>query len=57
MRIVLITFLISTVASVVLWQFGLGAVIWPAHPFLATIGIAATCGIAVQLVLERERLG
>jgi hypothetical protein len=53
MRTVLITFLVSTVASVVLWQFGLAHRIWPVHPFLATLGIAVGCGIVVQLVLSQ----
>lgn len=54
MRIVLKTFLVSTVASLALWEFGLAYAIWPTHPFLATLGIAAACGIAVQLHLSRK---
>lgn len=53
MRTFLITFLVSTVASVALWQFGLAYMVCPAHPFLATIGIAAACGIATQLLLPK----
>ena len=54
MRTTLITFLVSTVASVALWQGGLAFTIWPAHPFLATLEIAAAFGIAVQLLLPKS---
>jgi hypothetical protein len=53
MRTILITFLVSTVVSVAFWQFGLAYAVWPAHPFLATIGIAVACGIAAQLLLPK----
>jgi hypothetical protein len=51
----LITFLVSTVASICLWQFGLGNTIWPAHPFPATLAAAVTCGIAIQLLFSHNR--
>ena len=54
MRVLLITFLVSTVATVALWQFGLAYKIWPAHPFLAAVAIAAAGGIAIQLLLSRD---
>ena len=54
MRIFLITFVTSTVAGTALWQFGLAHKIWPAHPLLTTIAVAAACGIAVQLVLSHD---
>ena len=57
MRILLITLLVSTVASVALWNFGLANKIWPAHPILATAAIAAVCGTVVQLVLTYETAG
>ena len=53
MRTWLITLLLSTVVTVVLWNFGLANVVWRAHPFLATLGIAAACGIAAQLLLPK----
>jgi predicted exporter len=53
MRTWFITFLVSTVASVALWQFGLAHMIWAAHPFVATIGIAVACGIATQVLLPK----
>jgi hypothetical protein len=53
-RIFLITLLVSTVASIVLWQFGLAGRIWPAHPFVAAVALAALCGIVIQLVLTYE---
>jgi len=57
MRIFLITLLVSTVAGIVLWNFGLASRIWPAHPILATTVIAAVCGTVVQLVLAYETAG
>ena len=53
LRTILITFIVSTVVSVAFWQFGLAYIVWPAHPFLATIGIAAACGVAAQLLLPK----
>jgi hypothetical protein len=50
----LITLLVSTVASIVFWQFGLAGKIWPAHPFVAALVLAALCGIVIQLVLTYE---
>lgn len=55
MRIFLITLVVSTVSSIILWQFGLASRIWPARPFLATILIAAGCGTAIQLLLSRDK--
>ena len=52
MRTWLGTFLVSTVVSVAFWQFGLAWIVWPAHPFIATIGAALACGIAAQLLLS-----
>jgi hypothetical protein len=49
----LITFLVSTAASICLWQFGLGSRIWPSHPFLAALGTAVAAGIAVQVVFSQ----
>ena len=54
MRIFLITLVVSIVASIGLWNFGVAQKIWPAHPMFATILIAAACGIAVQMVLTRD---
>jgi predicted exporter len=53
MRKWLITLLVSTVVTVAFWQFGLANIVWPAHPFLATLGIAVACGIAAQLLLPK----
>ena len=54
MRNFLITLVVSTVASNVLWQFGLVFRIWPSHPFLATVMIAAGVGVAVELLLSAD---
>ena len=53
MRTFLITLLVSTVVTVAFWNFGLADVVWPAHPFLATLGTAVACGIAAQLLLPK----
>jgi len=45
------TLLVSTVASIVLWNLGLAHRIWPAHPLAATIIFAALCGTVVQMAL------
>jgi len=50
MRTWLTTLLVSTVVSVAFWQFGVAWIVWPAHPFLATLGAALACGIAAQLL-------
>jgi hypothetical protein len=54
MRTFLITLMVSTVATVALWQFGMANLVWPEHPFVSTVGIAATCGIATQLLLTHN---
>jgi len=56
MRIFLVTLAVSTVAGVTLWQFGLAHRIWPSHPFLATVVIAAGGGIAAQLVASHDQV-
>jgi hypothetical protein len=50
----MITLAVSTGATIVLWNFGLGARLWPAHPFLASVVVAAGGGIAAQLLLTRK---
>ena len=57
MRIFLITLLVSTVGGIVFWNFGLAGKIWPAHPFVTAVALAAICGIVVQLVLTYETAG
>lgn len=54
MRIFLVTLAVSTVAGVALWQFGLAHRIWPSHPFLATVVVAAGSGIAAQLAASHD---
>jgi hypothetical protein len=54
MRVFLTTLAVSTVSSIVLWNFGLAHRIWPAHPIFATALIAALCGIATQLILSEN---
>ena len=57
MRIFLITLVVSTVAGIAFWNFGLANRIWPAHQFVAAVGLAAACGIAVQLALTYGTAG
>jgi predicted transcriptional regulator YdeE len=54
MRIFLVTLVVSTVAGVALWQFGLAHRIWPSHPVLTAVVIAAGCGIAAQLAASHD---
>jgi hypothetical protein len=51
-----VTFLISTAASICLWQLGLGNRIWPAHPFLAALATAIAAGIVVQVLISSRRI-
>jgi uncharacterized membrane protein YdfJ with MMPL/SSD domain len=53
-RTFLITFAASTGASVILWQLGLAAKIWPAHPLLTTVILAAVGAAVVQLFLTYD---
>jgi hypothetical protein len=48
LKIFAVTFIVSSAATLCLWEFGLGSKIWPAHPFVATLATALACGIAVQ---------
>ena len=56
MRTFLITLIASTVGSVILWELGLAAKIWPAHPLLATVVIATVGACAVQHFLTRDAI-
>jgi hypothetical protein len=57
MKIFLAVLGVSTVSSIVLWNFGLAHKIWPAHPIFTTTVIAALCAIVAQLLLSEDRLG
>ena len=54
MRIFLVTLAVSTFAGGALWQLGWANRIWPSHPFVATVALAAGCGIAAQLAASRD---
>ena len=54
MRVFLVTLAVSAVSGVALWQFGLAHRIWPSHPFLATVVVAAGSGIAAQLAASHD---
>jgi predicted tellurium resistance membrane protein TerC len=55
MRVFLIVLAVSIGMSILLWNFGLAAKIWPSHPLLATTLLAMGCAIAVQTILNRAR--
>lgn len=57
MKSFLVTFLISTAATICLWQFGLGRIMWPAHPFIAALITAIACGIVAQILFSRDSAG
>jgi hypothetical protein len=46
-----LTFIVSTVAAICLWQLGLGRMIWPGHAFLASLLGAVVCGVTAQMLL------
>ena len=54
MRIFLIVLGISTVGSIVLYNFGIAHRIWPAHPVVATTLIAGGCAGLMQSILSRD---
>jgi uncharacterized membrane protein len=56
MRVFLAVLGVSTISSVMLWNFGLAHRIWPTHPFFATAVIAALCAIVTQLSLKEDRI-
>ena len=51
MKTFALTFVVSSVATLCLWQFGLGGMIWPTHVFLASLLGAILCGVTAQLLL------
>jgi len=51
----LIVLAVSIAASIVLWNFGIAAKIWPAHPLLCTTLLAMALAIAVQTSLGKAR--
>jgi len=52
MKNFLIVLAVSITASVELWNFGVAAKIWPAHPLLATTLLAMALAMAVQIILS-----
>jgi hypothetical protein len=54
MKIFLTVLAVSTISSIVLWNFGLAHRIWPAHPVFTTTIIAMACGIVTQLLLSER---
>ncbi len=51
MKNFLIVLAVSIVASIELWNFGLAAKIWPAHPLIATTVLATVIAMAIQMYL------
>jgi hypothetical protein len=54
LRVFLITLAVSTALSIGFWSFGFAVKIWPAHPFLATVLLAAGGAAVVQVLLTRD---
>ena len=54
MKSFLIVLAVSIVASIELWNLGLAAKIWPAHPLVATTVLATAIAMAVQIYLSNE---
>ena len=54
MKTFLIVLAVSIVASVELYNFGLAAKIWPAHPVICTTLLAWAIAMAVQFFLRSE---
>jgi hypothetical protein len=54
MKNFLIVLAVSIVASVELWNFGLAAKIWPAHPLIATTVLATVIAMAIQMYLRSD---
>ena len=50
----LIVLAVSIVASIELWNFGVAAKIWPAHPLICTTVLAMALAIAVQMALSND---
>ena len=53
MKTFLIVLAVSIVASIELYNFGLAAKIWPAHPVICTTLLAWAIAMAVQILLSR----
>ena len=54
MRIFLIVLVASIIASILFWNFGLAAKIWPAHPMFVTILFAGIGAGVLQQILIRD---
>jgi hypothetical protein len=55
LRNFLITLVLSIGGTVVLWNFGLARLIWPAHPMLATTLIIGLAAIVLQFLISEKR--
>jgi hypothetical protein len=54
MRIFLLTLGVSIVATIVFWNFGLAARLWPAHPLICATFFAWVCAIIAQSLLTHD---
>jgi hypothetical protein len=54
MRIFLITLGVCIVTSIGLWNFGIAARIWPAHPLWCTTLLSMFCGILADKLLRED---
>lgn len=53
LRVSLIASLIGTAVGLGSWVFGLGRMMWPAHPQMASFLLTLATGIVVQMVWPR----
>ena len=53
LKVSLIASLIGTAAGLGAWMFGLGQVIWPAHPQMASFLLTLVTTIVIQITWPR----
>jgi len=53
LKVSLIASLIGTAAGLGAWMFGLGQVIWPAHPQMASFLLTLVTTIVIQIAWPR----
>jgi len=53
MKVFLISLAVSIVQTIIFWNFGVAAKIWPEHPMLLLFILAIVSGAIVQIVLPK----
>jgi hypothetical protein len=54
MRVFLWTLAVSILATIIFWNFGLAAKLWPAHPLICATFFAWVCAVITQQLLRAE---